>query len=75
MGIFLAGAGPDYDAFPEVFEHFVRALPHQQGAGRQARITLVVHSGARNPEEAVADYVLPLQMLVSCEVVPVLLAA
>ena len=75
MGIFLAGAGPDYDAFPEVFEHFVRALPRPQGTERPARIALVVHSRNRNPQEVIADYVRPLHRLISCEVVPVLLAA
>ncbi|WP_455835460.1 Type 1 glutamine amidotransferase-like domain-containing protein [Pseudarthrobacter siccitolerans] len=75
MGIFLAGAGPDYDAFPEVFEHFVQALSRRQGTGRQARVAVVVHSRARNPEEVLADYVGPLQKLGPCGVVPVLLAA
>lgn len=75
MGIFLAGAGPDYDAFPEVFEHFVQALPRRQGDVRPARVALVVHSRAGNPEEVIADYVRPLQKLISCEVVPVLLRA
>jgi cyanophycinase len=75
MGIFLAGAGPDYDAFPEVFEHFVRALPRPQGTERPARIALVVHSRNRNPEKVIADYVRPLQTLISCDVVPALLGA
>jgi cyanophycinase len=75
MGIFLAGAGPDYDAFPDVFEHFVRALPRPEGTERPARIALVVHSRNRNPEEVFADYVRPLQALISCEVVRVLLGA
>jgi cyanophycinase len=75
MGIFLAGAGPDYDAFPEVFEHFVEALRSSQGTERRALVALVVHSRARKPEEVIADYVRPLQKLISCEVVPVLLAS
>jgi cyanophycinase len=75
MSIFLAGAGPDYEAFPEVFEHFVRALPGGQGKERPARIALVVHSGAGNPAEVLPAYVRTLQTLVSCEVVPVLLRA
>ncbi|WP_307608391.1 hypothetical protein [Pseudarthrobacter sp. W1I19] len=73
MGIFLAGAGPDYDAFPEVFKHFVQALPPRQGKDSPARIAVAVHSRDGNPQDALRAYVQPLRALASCDVVPVLL--
>jgi cyanophycinase len=79
MSIFLAGAGPDFDAFPDVFQRFVQSVSAQQNkerlhTERPARIAVVVHHHSGNPEEALAAYVRPLQTLISCEVVPVLLA-
>ncbi|VXC10074.1 Serine protease, family S51 [Arthrobacter sp. 9AX] len=73
MSIFLAGAGPDFDAFPDVFKRFVQALPAQPGSGRPARIAVAVHHRGGNPREILPAYVGPLQSLVSCDVVPVLL--
>ncbi|WP_458779608.1 Type 1 glutamine amidotransferase-like domain-containing protein [Arthrobacter sp. D3-16] len=71
MGIFLAGAGPDYHSFPDVFERFVEDIPG--GSGRRRRIAVVVHHRGGNPDSVLQDYAGPLQSLASCEVVPVLL--
>ncbi|MCQ6272970.1 Type 1 glutamine amidotransferase-like domain-containing protein [Pseudarthrobacter sp. R1] len=73
MGIFLAGAGPDYHSFPEVFERFIKNIPGRRGQLR--RIAVVVHHRGGNPESVLQDYAGPLQSLTSCEVVPVLLHA
>lgn len=73
MGIFLAGAGPDYDSFPEVFRRFVQDIPRQGGEGRPVRIAVVVHHRGGYPESVLQDYAGPLQSVASCEVVPVLL--
>jgi cyanophycinase len=80
MSIFLAGAGPDYDAFPYVFQRFVQAVTAHQNkerlhTERPARIAVVVHHRSGNPEEVLAAYVRRLQTLISCELVPVLLSA
>lgn len=73
MGIFLAGAGPDYHSFPEVFERFVEDIPGRRSHLR--RIAVVVHHRGGNRESVLQDYAGPLQSLTSCEVVPVLLHA
>jgi cyanophycinase len=75
MGIFLAGAGPDYRSFPEVFEHFVEDIRKRCGQARPARIAIVVHHRGGDPEGVLQDYAGPLQSLMSCEVAPVLLRA
>lgn len=73
MGIFLAGAGPDYHSFPKVFERFVKDIPGR--GSRLCRIAVVVHHRGGNPESVLQDYAGPLQSLTSSEVVPVLLHA
>ncbi|WP_461172577.1 Type 1 glutamine amidotransferase-like domain-containing protein [Arthrobacter sp. Z1-9] len=73
MGIFLAGAGPDYHSFPGLFERFVKDIPGRPGQVR--RIAVVVHHRGGNPESVLQDYAGPLQSLTSCDVVPVLLRA
>ncbi|WP_461187852.1 Type 1 glutamine amidotransferase-like domain-containing protein [Arthrobacter sp. Z4-13] len=75
MSIFLAGAGPDFDSFPDVFELFVKDISGHRGQPRPARIAVVVHRRGGNPESVLQDYAGPLQSLASCEVVPVLLGA
>jgi cyanophycinase len=75
MGIFLAGAGPDYDSFPDVFKRFVRDIPRPGVEGRLLRIAVVVHHRGGYPESVLQDYAAPLRSLASCEVVPVLLRA
>jgi cyanophycinase len=71
MSIFLAGAGADYAAFPEVFERLVLDIPGQRAP--IARIAVVVHARGGNPEDLLPAYAKPLQALTSCEVIPVLL--
>ena len=75
MGIFLAGAGPDYHSFPDVFERFVRDIPGDRSQIRPARVAVVVHHRGASPDSVLQDYAGPLQSLASCEVVPVLLRA
>jgi cyanophycinase len=73
MGIFLAGAGPDYHSFPHLFERFVKDIPRRPGQLR--RVAVVVHHRGGSPESVLQDYAGPLQTLTSCDVVPVLLRA
>ncbi len=75
MGIFLAGSGPNYRSFPDVFEHFVGDIRKRCGEARPARIAIVVHHNGGNPDSVLQDYAGPLQYLTSCAVTPVLLRA
>ncbi|MDQ0867959.1 cyanophycinase [Arthrobacter sp. V1I9] len=75
MGIFLAGAGADYDSFPDVFKRFVEDIPRPGVEGRPLRIAVVVHHRGGCPESVLQDYAAPLRSLAYCEVVPVLLRA
>ena len=45
MSIFLAGAGPDHVAFPEVFDRFAAEAGQRAGYGRPARIAIAVRPG------------------------------
>ncbi|MFF1253245.1 Type 1 glutamine amidotransferase-like domain-containing protein [Pseudarthrobacter sp. NPDC058329] len=75
MGIFLAGAGPAYESFPDVFKRFVQDIPRECGESRPVRIAVVVHHRGGTPGIVLQDYAGPIQSLASCEVVPVLLGA
>jgi cyanophycinase len=60
MSIFLAGAGPDPVAFPEVFDVFAQEVSRNAGAG-PARVAVVVHDRGGNPAGRLAEYVEPLR--------------
>lgn len=72
MSIFLAGAGPDPEAFPGVFDRFAREVSRAAGAG-QARIAVVVHDRGGNPAGRLPEYLEPLRARVRFEPVEVLL--
>lgn len=75
MSIFLAGAGPDHLAFPEVFDRFAQAVRRRSGDEAPARVAVVVHDRNGNPESLLPAYVDPLLARMPVEVVPVLLGA
>ncbi|MFP5312067.1 MAG: hypothetical protein ACLGH7_06605, partial [Actinomycetes bacterium] len=68
MTIFLAGAGPDPLAFPEVFDRFANAAGHRAGHGRRACITVAVHPGHADLPDAVAAYTEPLHARIECDI-------
>lgn len=73
MSIFLAGAGPDPSAFPDVFDRFAQEVSRNAGAGA-ARIAVVVHDSGGNPAGRLPEYVDPLKARLSFDLVEVLLA-
>lgn len=73
MSIFLAGAGPDHLAFPEVFDRFAQAVRRRSGDEAPARVAVVVHDRNGNLESLLPSYVDPLLARMPVEVVPVLL--
>ena len=75
MSIFLAGAGPDHAAFPEVFDRFAQAVSLRSRQEASARVAVVVHDRHGNPESLLPAYVDPLLARIEVEVVPVLLGA
>ena len=80
MSIFLAGAGPDPFAFPEVFDRFARDVREYAGSrissrDRSARIAVVVHARSGDPADLLPAYVEPLGVRLGFEAVPVLLQA
>ena len=75
MSIFLAGAGPDHAAFPEVFDRLAQAVSLRSRQEAPARVAVVVHDRHGNPESLLPAYVDPLLARIEVEVVPVLLGA
>jgi cyanophycinase len=73
MSIFLAGAGPDPLAFPELFDTFVQAVRDRQGMGRKPRVAVVVHNRAGNPADLLPAYTEPLLERMPTDALPVLL--
>lgn len=73
MSIFLVGAGPDAESFPEVFDRFAAEAELRAGPERQARIAVVVHDSGGAPLSRLPEYAGPLQERMACDVVPVLL--
>ena len=73
MSIFLAGAGPDPLAFPEVFDRFAGEVSQAAGTAHSARIAVVVHDRAGNPAGRLDEYIGPLRARLPLELVPVLL--
>ncbi len=73
MSIFLVGAGPDAESFPEVFDRFAAEAALRAGPGRRARIAVVVHDSGGAPITRLPEYAGPLQERIDCDVVPVLL--
>lgn len=71
MSIFLAGAGPDPLAFPDVFDRFADEVRQRSGQGRTARLAIAVHSAGGNLQDVVDAYVEPLQARIECEIVEV----
>ena len=74
MSIFLAGAGPDPLAFPDVFDAFTDDVRRQAGTARPARIAVAVHQAAGNAEDAAAAYAEPLKARLRCGIAVVPLA-
>lgn len=72
MSIFLAGAGPDPVAFPDVFDRFAEEVSRNAGAGA-ARIAVVVHDRGGNPAARLPEYVEPLRERLTFDVEEVLL--
>lgn len=75
MSIFLAGAGPDPAAFPELFDRFVRDVQEHSRGERPVRIAVAVHHRGGNPEEALREYTEPLLARAPIALVPVLLTS
>ncbi|WP_045732232.1 Type 1 glutamine amidotransferase-like domain-containing protein [Pseudarthrobacter chlorophenolicus] len=73
MSIFLVGAGPDPESFPEVFDRFAAEAQLGAGPGRRPRIAVVVHDSGGAPITRLPEYAGPLQERIACDVVPVLL--
>lgn len=73
MSIFLAGAGPDHAAFPEVFDRFAQEVCERSGQKRPVRVAVVVHDRGGDPAGLLPEYVDPLVARAPVEVVPVLL--
>ena len=75
MSIFMAGAGPDPSAFPQLFDRFAGEVQQGNLPARPVRIAIVVHDRGGNPEGLLPAYAEPLLSRVPMEVVPVLLHA
>lgn len=73
MSIFLAGAGPDPLAFPDVFDRFAGEVSRKASTASSARVAVVVHDRAGSPAGRLAEYVEPLRARLPFELVPVLL--
>ena len=74
MSIFLAGAGPDPRAFPDVFDAFADDVRQWTGKGRTARIAVAVHHADGDPRDVAAAYAEPLQARMECGITLVPLA-
>lgn len=75
MSIFLAGAGPDPLAFPDVFDRFADEVRKRSGQGRTARIAIALHSVDGSLRDVVDAYAEPLQARNECGIVVVPLRA
>jgi cyanophycinase len=73
MSIFLAGAGPNPAAFPELFDRFIQDVEAHHGGEQRVRIAVAVHHRGGNPGEVLPEYAEPLLARVPVELVPVLL--
>lgn len=73
MSIFLAGAGPDPAAFPQLFDRFAREVQQRNVQERPVRIAIVVHDRSGKPAALLPGYAEPLLTRLPVEVVPVLL--
>ncbi|UKA74902.1 Type 1 glutamine amidotransferase-like domain-containing protein [Arthrobacter sp. FW306-07-I] len=74
MTIFLAGGGPDPDAFPDVFDAFAAEVRQHAGQRRPAHVAVAVHGTGVNLQDLVAAYAEPLQGRIDCRIVVVPLA-
>ena len=61
MSIFLAGAGPDPTAFPDIFDRFALDVLAHAGQGKAARIAVAVHHDGPKLQDLVAAYAEPLK--------------
>lgn len=75
MSIFLAGAGPDPSAFPQLFDRFAGEVQQRKLPAGPLRIAIAVHDRGGNPEALLPAYAEPLLARMPMEVVPVLLHA
>lgn len=73
MSIYLVGAGPDPDGFPDVFDRFAGDMSGRTGPERTARIAVAVHGPAGRRAELMAAYAEPLKARIACEFLPVFL--
>ncbi|HSU47214.1 MAG TPA: hypothetical protein VLJ40_09895 [Arthrobacter sp.] len=74
MNVFLAGAGPDPVAFPDIFDRFAHDVRAHAGQGKAARIAVAVHYDGPNLQDLVAAYAEPLKARIDCGVTVVPLA-
>lgn len=74
MSIFLAGAGPNPEAFPDVFDAFADEVRQHAGQRRPALVAVVVHGAGINLQHLVAAYAEPLQARIECDILVVPLA-
>ncbi|WP_457946524.1 Type 1 glutamine amidotransferase-like domain-containing protein [Pseudarthrobacter sp. alpha12b] len=75
MSIFLAGAGPDPMAFPDIFDRFAGGVLQRATHGRTPRIAVAVHHGGGSLQDLVEAYAGPLRARIGCGIVAVPLAA
>ena len=73
MSIYLVGAGPSPDSFPEVFDRFAEDV--RQAPGPKVRIAVVIHDRNGDPLSRLPEYSAPLIARIPCEVLPVPLNA
>ncbi|MDQ0767636.1 cyanophycinase [Pseudarthrobacter defluvii] len=71
MSIYLAGAGPDALAFPDVFDRFATDVRERAGQGQTARVAIAVHHQGGNLQEILKGYAEPLHARINCEAVAV----
>jgi cyanophycinase len=74
MSIFLAGAGPDRVAFPDIFDRFALDVRAHAGHGKAARIAVAVHHDGPNLQDLVAAYAEPLKARIDCGITVIPLA-
>ncbi|MFC4396575.1 Type 1 glutamine amidotransferase-like domain-containing protein [Arthrobacter sedimenti] len=69
MSIFLAGAGPDPEAFPGVFDAFADEVRQRAGQDQASRIAMAVFGAGVNLQDVAAAYTEPLQSRMECGIV------
>ncbi|NUT71614.1 Type 1 glutamine amidotransferase-like domain-containing protein [Pseudarthrobacter sp. C4D7] len=75
MSIFLAGAGPDPQAFPGIFDRFADDVRRHAGPGRTPRVAVAVHPGGGSLQDILEACAGPLRTRLGGAIVAVPLAA